>query len=68
MIFMYDHGWNTQFTEFDIVEGGDVPLLMSLPHLRSLGFQFELTPEKAYLSCAGIGMRKKILKTAKHGT
>ena len=61
---MYDHGWNTQFTEFDIVEEGDVPLLMSLPQMRNLGFQFELTPEKAYLSCARIGMRKMVLKTA----
>ena len=32
--------------------------------MRNLGFQFELTPEKAYLSCARIGMRKMILKTA----
>ena len=61
---MYDNGWNTQFTEFDIVEEGDVPLLMSLPQMRNLGFQFELTPEKAYLSCARIGMRKMVLKTA----
>ena len=64
VIFMYDHGWNTQFTEFDIVEEGDVPLLMSLPQMRNLGFQFELTPEKAYLSCARIGMRKMVLRTA----
>ena len=64
MIFMYDHGWNTQFTEFDIVEEGDVPLLMSLPQMRNLGFQYEFTPEKAYLSCARIGMKKMVLKTA----
>ena len=64
VIFMYDHGWNTQFTEFDIVEEGDVPLLMSLPQMRNLGFQFELTPEKASLSCARIGMRKMVLRTA----
>ena len=64
MTFMYDNGWNTQFTEFDIVEEGDVPLLMSLPQMRNLGFQFELTPDKAYLSCARIGMRKMALKTA----
>ena len=61
---MYDHGWNTQFTEFDIVEEGDVPSLMSVPHMRNLGFQFELTPDKAYLFCARIGMRKMVLKTA----
>ena len=41
-----------------------VPSLMSLPQLRNLGFQFEPTPEKAFLSCARIGMRKKVLKTA----
>ena len=61
---MYDHGWNTQFTEFDIVEEGDVPLLMSLPQMRNLGFQFKFTPEKAYLSCIRIGMKKMVLRTA----
>ena len=65
VIFMYDHGWNTQFIEFDIVdEEGDVPLLMSIPQIRNLGFQFELTPDTAYLSCASIGIRKMALKTA----
>ena len=64
MIFMYDNGWNTQFTEFDTVEERDVPWLMSLPQMRNLGFQFEHTPDKAYLSCARIGMRKDVLKTA----
>ena len=49
VIFMYDHGWNTQFTEFDIVEEGDVPLLMLLPQMRNLGFQIELTPDKSLL-------------------
>ena len=61
---MYDHGWTSQFTEFDIVEEGDVPLMMSLLQMRNLGFQLELTPEKAYLSCARIGMRKMVLRTA----
>ena len=61
--FMYDNGWNTQFTEFDIVEEGDVPLLLSLPQMRNLGFQIELTPDSAYLSCARIGTRKMVLKT-----
>ena len=27
VIFMYDHGWNSQFTAFDIVEEGDVPFV-----------------------------------------
>ena len=48
MIFIFDNGWNTQFTEFDIVEEGDVPLLMSLPQMRTLGFQFELAKGKVY--------------------
>ena len=56
VVFMYDNGWNTQ--------EGDGPLLMALPQMRNLGFQFELTPDKAYLSCARIGMRKMVLKTA----
>ena len=33
-------------TEFDIVEEGNVPLLMSLPQMRNLGFQFELSPQE----------------------
>ena len=61
---MYDYAWKVQNTEFDIVEEGDVPLLMSLPQMRNLGFHFELTPENAYLSCERIGMRKLKLKTA----
>ena len=64
MTFMYDHGWNTQFTEFDIVGEGDVPLLMSLPQMRTVVSLFDLTPDKACLSCARIVMRKVVLKTA----
>ena len=37
---------------------------MSLPQMRNLGFQLQLTPDKAYLSCERIGMRKTVLKTA----
>ena len=37
---------------------------MPPPQMRNLGFQFELTPDKAYLSCARTGMRKMVLKTA----
>ena len=61
---MYDASWQKQCTDFDIVEEGDVPLLMSLPQMRNLGFQFELTPDKAFLTCPRIGMRKMCLKTA----
>ena len=41
----YDKAWNVHTTACDIVEGGDVPLLMSLPQMRHLGFQFEPTTE-----------------------
>ena len=44
MIHIYDKAWNVRTTEFDIVEEGNVPLLMSLPQMRNLGFQFELSP------------------------
>ena len=37
---------------------------MSLPQMRNLGFQLELTPEKAFLSCDRIGVRKMVLRTA----
>ena len=47
---MYDKSWSVHTTEFDIVEEGTVPLLMSLPQMRKLGFQFlalttEVIPE-----------------------
>ena len=44
VIHVYDKAWSVHTTEFDIVEEGNVPLLMSLPQMRNLGFQFELSP------------------------
>ena len=35
VVYMYDYAWKVQNTEFDIVEEGDVPLLMSLPQMRN---------------------------------
>lgn len=32
--------------------------------MRNLGFQVELTPDQAYLTCARVGMRSMSLKTA----
>ena len=50
VVHMYDKSWSVHTTEFDIVEEGTVPLLMSLPQMRKLGFQFlalttEVIPE-----------------------
>ena len=42
VIHIYDKAWNVHTTEFDILEEGNVPLLMSLPQMRNLAFQFGL--------------------------
>ena len=52
-------------TEFDIVEEGDVPLLMSLPQMRNLGFQFELSPQQSFLNCTRLGMWKHKIRMSK---
>eukprot|EP00439_Symbiodinium_sp_Y106_P031469 s5235_g3.t1 len=39
VICMYDREYAVQSTEFDIVEQGHVPILMSLPQMRNLKFQ-----------------------------
>lgn len=64
VVFMYDFNWTLQCAEFDIVDEGDVPLLMSLPQMRNAGFQIELTPDQAFLTCPRVGVRKIRLKTA----
>ena len=49
VVCMYDKEYVAQSIEFDIVEQGHVPFLMSLPQMRNLKFQFELHPDKAPL-------------------
>ena len=65
VIHMYDKAWNVHTTEFDIVEEGNVPLLMSLPQMRNLGFQFELSPQQSFLNCTRLGMWKHKLRMSK---
>ena len=65
VIHMYDQSWSVHTTEFDIVEEGNVPLLMSLPQMRNLGFQFELSPQKSFLNCTRLGIWKHQLRMAK---
>ena len=65
VIHMYDKSWSVHTTEFDIVEEGNVPLLMSLPQMRNLGFQFELPPQKSFLNCTRLGIWKHQLRMAK---
>ena len=65
VIHMYDKSWSVRTTEFDIVEEGNVPLLMSLPQMRNLGFQFELSPQKSFLNCTRLGIWMHQLRMAK---
>ena len=61
---MYDREYAVQSTEFDIVEQGHVPTLMSLPQMRNLRFQFDLQPDKAFLSSSVLGIENMQLKVA----
>ena len=45
VVCLYDREYAVQSTEFDIVEQGHVPILMSLTQMRNLRFQFELHPD-----------------------
>ena len=65
VIHMYDKAWSVHTTEFDIVEEGNVPLLMSLPQMRNLGFHFELSPQQSFLNCTRLGMWKHKLRMSK---
>ena len=67
VVRMYDREYVVQSTEFDIVEQGHVPIpiLMSLPQMRNLRFQFELHPDKkASLSSPVLGIWDVKLKVA----
>ena len=65
VVCMYDVDYAVQSTEFDIVEQGEVPTLMSLPQMRNLRFQFDLHPDKAYLSSPVLGIKNMTLKVAR---
>ena len=65
VVHMYDKAWSVHTTEFDIVEEGNVPLLMSLPQMRNLGFQFELSPQQSFLNCTRLGMWKHKLRMSR---
>ncbi|OLP80662.1 hypothetical protein AK812_SmicGene38896 [Symbiodinium microadriaticum] len=64
VICMYDREFLVQSTEFDIVEQGHLPTLMSLPQMRNLRFQFDLQPDKAFLSSPILGTQKMELRRA----
>ena len=64
VVFMYDREYVIQSTEFDIVEQGTVPILMSLPQMRNLGFQISLSPGQAWLSSSILGVKNVKLRVA----
>ena len=65
VVCMYDADYAVQSTEFDIVEQDEVPTLMSLPQMRNLRFQFDLLPDKAYLSNPVLGIKNMTLRVAR---
>ena len=64
VVCMYDREYAVQSTEFGIVEQGHVPTLMSLPQMRNLRFQFDLQPDKAFLSSSVLGIENMQLRVA----
>ena len=64
VICMYDRDYVVQSTEFDVVEQGHVPTLMSLPQMRNLRFQIDLSPDKALLSSPVLGLKGMKLRVA----
>ena len=65
VLCMYDMDYAVQSTEFDIVEQGEVPTLISLSQMRNLRFQFDLHHDKAYLSSPVLGIKNMTLKVAR---
>ena len=54
-------------TDFDIVEEGNVPLLMSLIQMRNLRFSLQLTPESCTLESPALGAKFEVEQsTARH--
>ena len=51
-------------TDIEILEEGDVPILLSLPQMRNLYFNLELSPEAVYLTCEAFGYYRKALCTS----
>ena len=51
VVYMSDYYGSIDCTEFDIVEEGQAPFLMSLPQMCNLRFSLNLTPRNASLTC-----------------
>jgi hypothetical protein len=51
-------------TDFDIIEEGNVPLLLSLPQMRNLRFTIELSPEAVYVRSPAFGNKRVLMKSS----
>ena len=56
------------YTDVDIIEEGNVPILLSLPQMQNLRFNLEIAPDNVYLTCNALGYKKQPLRmsTSKH--
>ena len=56
------------YTDVDIVEEGNVPILLSLPQMQNLRFQFDASPDNVFLTCESLAYKRRPLKmsTSKH--
>jgi hypothetical protein len=52
-------------TDIDIVEQGNVPILMSLPQMRNLGMTLEMTRDAVYMTCHAFNCYHQPLQTSK---
>ena len=64
-VYMSDYYGSIHCTEFDIVEEGQAPFLMSLPQMRNLRFSLNLTPGNASLTCDPLGIYHLPLDTSR---
>ena len=55
-------------TTIDVHEGGDIPILLSLPQMMNLGLDLKLRPDSVTLTCEALGYHNESLPftTSKH--
>ena len=65
MVYMSDYYGSIHCTDFDIVEEGQVPFLMSLLQMRNLLFSLNLSPGNVSLTCDPLGIYDLPLDTSR---
>eukprot|EP00975_Prorocentrum_lima_P067504 12915295-Prorocentrum_lima.AAC.1 len=49
-------------TVVDIHETSNIPILLSLPQMRDLGFSLNLTPDTVELTCPSLGYERETVQ------